>query len=74
MHMEDWIALNNESMPNEQERVLLTDGETILIGYYILSENHINWFFGENVLRDFDVQWWTPLPPLPPKIKRAETV
>jgi hypothetical protein len=62
----------NENTPVEGERVLVSDGEVIVIGYYILSENHLNWFYGVDApALDFDVQWWQSLPELPPKIENA---
>ncbi len=60
----------NENMPLEGERVLVSDGEVIVISFYILSKNHLNWFYGLDVpALDFDVQWWQSLPKLPPKIE-----
>jgi hypothetical protein len=70
--MKDWNIYNTDNMPQEGTRVLITDGIVIVIGYYILTENHINWFFNETELKDLDIQWWMHLPALPLPIKRAE--
>lgn len=70
--MENWNRVDNNSMPHEGLRVLISDGETITIAYYMLSQEHINWYFDNDQLKDLDIQWWCNLPDLPPRIKRAE--
>jgi len=70
--MENWKRIDNDSMPQQGTRVLISDGETITIAYYMLSQEHINWFFDNEQLKDLDIQWWSNLPDLPPRIKRAE--
>lgn len=53
------------------ERVLMSDGNIIVISYYILTDNHINFFYtNQSIIDDFDPQWWMPLPDLPPKIQQ----
>jgi hypothetical protein len=55
------------SKPIENQRVLVSDGETILIAWYVLSDNHINWFF-DNGTNDLEILWWHELPIVPPQI------
>jgi hypothetical protein len=70
--MKDWNIYNAYNMPPENTRVLISDGNVTIIGHYVLSENHINWFFNETELKDLDIQWWKHLPELPPPLKRPE--
>lgn len=69
MHMHSWTRINQDSMPIEGNRVLLTDGETVVTAHYVLSDEHVNWFFDNPAFKDLDVQWWMELPTLPPRIK-----
>jgi len=55
-------------MPTENERVLVSDGETVVIARYILSDSHINWIFDEESHKDIKIDWFQDLPSEPPVI------
>ncbi len=63
-----WTRLTKDSMPPEGTNVFVSDGTTITQAYFILSDNHINWFFHNSAYKDIIIDYWMPMPPLPPKI------
>lgn len=60
----------NESMPDEYERVLVSDGETVVIARYILNDDKIVWFFDNETHKDITINWFQSLPSEPPIISQ----
>ena len=53
--------------PQENTRILVSDGEHVGIARFIIEETGDRIWFFEGVA-SFDVIWWMPLEPLPPII------
>jgi hypothetical protein len=69
INVENWSRyIPNESMPVEHQRVLVSDGETVVIARYVLTDSHINWLFDEESHKDIKIEWFQSLPPEPPVI------
>lgn len=64
----NWKRITIE-LPQEGERVLISDGEIIAIAQYIISENHHNWLFDNSNFKCMKIDYWQSLPELPQKIE-----
>ncbi len=69
MGMNEWTRYTDELSPPENQRVLVSDGDIQTIAYYVLSENHKNWFFENDSYKCLKIEWFALLPPMPPKIQ-----
>ena len=63
-----WNRNINDSLPQDNERLLVSDGEIITIANKITQENQVIWFFDNPQFKDLQIFWWAILPELPPKI------
>ena len=68
----NWNRYNiSGSIPPENKPILVSDGDTITTAYYIMTDEHITWFFQNPGFKDMDIDWWQDLPKLPPKINKT---
>jgi hypothetical protein len=70
--MNEWNRYLSDSLPPENERVLVSDGLTQTIAFYVTSENHKNWFFENDSYQTLEIEWWQSLPVLPPKFQKND--
>jgi len=63
-----WKRNISDSSPQDNQRVLVSDGETITIAYKVTQESQVIWLFDNPQLKDLKIFWWDNLPELPPKI------
>ena len=72
--MKDWIRNIAESRPLQNQRVLVSDGETTAIARMVINPEHLIWIFDDQKMNDLSVVWWKELPTLPPVVKVAESI
>ena len=69
INIENWTRyVPNESMPRENTRVLVSDGELVVIARYLINNNEIIWLFDEESHKGIKIDWFQALPEEPPKI------
>lgn len=69
INTDNWTRyVPNESMPSENTRVLVSDGEVVVIARYIKNNGEIVWIFDEESHKDIKIDWFQALPEEPPKI------
>jgi len=67
-----WILLDNR-IPSNAQRVMLTDGDTIVIGSLTIQDNLIHWLFDREDVTGYNPIAWMELPNLSP-LKKHETI
>lgn len=65
-----WILLD-ETHPSNAQRVMLTNGDTIVIGSLTIQDNVIHWLFDRGDIDGYHPIAWMELPNLSP-LKRHE--
>ena len=73
INTENWTRfIPNESMPQKNERVLISDGEHIVIARLIEdSETNLIWIFDNPTHKCMDVVWYQTLPDNPPIVQQS---
>ena len=61
----EWILNKVDSLPPKNQRILVSDGEVIVIAQLVDSY----WIFDNSGLKDMEVIWWATLLSMPPQIK-----
>lgn len=68
-----WILID-EHQPSNAQRVMLTNGDTIVIGSLTIQDNVIHWLFDRDDIADYHPIAWMELPNLSPLKKHEKTV
>jgi hypothetical protein len=68
-----WLLLS-EHQPSNAQRVLLTNGDTIVIGSLTIQDDVIHWLFDRSGMDDYQPVAWMELPNLSPLKKHEKTV
>jgi len=66
-----WLLLS-EHQPSTAQRVMLTNGDTIVIGSLTIDDNVIHWLFDKGDMEGYNPIAWMELPNLSP-LKKHET-
>lgn len=66
-----WILLN-EVLPSNAQRVMLTNGDTIVIGSLTVQDNVLHWLFDRDDIEGYQPIAWMGLPNLS-VLKKHET-
>lgn len=69
--MEDYNNWNRSTIsePPKNQRILVSDGEVIVIANCINDGEHDMWFFDNPNMKDMQIVWWKDLEETPPKIE-----
>jgi hypothetical protein len=67
-----WFLLE-EIKPSTAQRVLLTNGDTIVIGSLTIQDDVIHWLFDRGAMDDYQPIAWMDLPNLSP-LKKHEII
>lgn len=72
--MEDYNNWNRLSviLPPKGQRVLVSDGEVIVIAYYTNDDTHNHWLFDNGDMKDINIVWWKELDETPPKVEPSQ--
>lgn len=68
VNIENWNRILPESMPAQNQRVFVSDGETSTIARYVVDGDKVVWFFDSEQFKDLNIIWWQDLPDDPPKV------
>ena len=68
MNNDNWKRYSVE-LPPEGIRFIASDGETVFIARYVISDNHINIICDCEAFKDVKIDYWQSIPQLPPKIE-----
>lgn len=67
-----WILLE-ENLPSNSKRVMLTNGDTIVIGSLTIQDNVIHWLFDREDIQGYNPIAWMELPSILP-LKKYESI